>query len=100
MHVPQVVDGGGEREGLSQGQTPFYVIVQAESKTPVPTDLKRYCRRLRIVCVVRVHNNEIKRIDNNDNNNNKHAHAGTNDCFTYLRVLLVLQAPRHHSIKE
>jgi hypothetical protein len=29
------------------------------------------------------------------NNNNKHADAGTNYCFTQLRVLLVLQAPRH-----
>jgi hypothetical protein len=31
------------------------------------------------------------------NNNNKHepAYAGTGDCFTHLRVLLVLQAPRH-----
>jgi hypothetical protein len=28
-------------------------------------------------------------------NNNKHAYAGTNDCFTHLRVLLVLQAPWH-----
>jgi hypothetical protein len=28
-------------------------------------------------------------------NNNKLAYAGTNDCFIRLRVLLVLQAPRH-----
>ena len=33
--------------------------------------------------------------NNNNNNNNKHAYAGTNDCSTHLRVLLVLQAPRH-----
>jgi hypothetical protein len=26
--------------------------------------------------------------------NNKHAYAGTDDCFTHPRVLLVLQAPR------
>ena len=25
----------------------------------------------------------------------KHAYAGTSDCFTHLRALLVLQAPRH-----
>jgi hypothetical protein len=28
-------------------------------------------------------------------NNNKHAYAGTNDCFPHIRVLLVLQTPRH-----
>ena len=29
-------------------------------------------------------------------NNNKHSYyAGTNNCFTHLRALLVLQAPRH-----
>ena len=27
--------------------------------------------------------------------NNKHAYGGTNDCLTHLRVLLVVQAPRH-----
>jgi hypothetical protein len=32
---------------------------------------------------------------NNNNNDNKHAYAGTNDHFTHLRVLLVLQVPRH-----
>jgi hypothetical protein len=33
----------------------------------------------------------------NNNNSNTHAYAGTNECFTHLRlrVLLVLQAPRH-----
>jgi histidinol-phosphate/aromatic aminotransferase/cobyric acid decarboxylase-like protein len=31
----------------------------------------------------------------NNNNYNKPAYAGTNDCFTHVRVLLVLQAPRH-----
>jgi hypothetical protein len=30
-----------------------------------------------------------------EDNNNKHAYAGVNDCFTHLRVLLVLQTPRH-----
>jgi hypothetical protein len=30
-----------------------------------------------------------------NNNNDKHSYAGTNDCFTHLRVLLVLQVPRH-----
>ena len=30
-----------------------------------------------------------------NNNNNKHAYAGTDGCFTHLRALLVLQAPRH-----
>jgi hypothetical protein len=38
------------------------------------------------------------------NNNNKHAYAGTNDCFAHLRVLLVLQAPnpviRHHTLSD
>jgi hypothetical protein len=29
-----------------------------------------------------------------NNNSNKHAYAGTNDCFTHPSVLLVLQAPR------
>jgi triosephosphate isomerase len=29
-----------------------------------------------------------------NNDNNKHAYAGTNGCFTLLRVLLVPQAPR------
>jgi hypothetical protein len=32
---------------------------------------------------------------NNKTHNNKHAYAGTNDCFTHLRALLVLRAPRH-----
>jgi hypothetical protein len=31
----------------------------------------------------------------NNSNNNKHVYAGTSDCFTHLRALLVLQAPRH-----
>jgi dihydroorotate dehydrogenase len=30
-----------------------------------------------------------------ENNNNKHAYAGTSNCFTHLRALLVLQAPWH-----
>jgi hypothetical protein len=40
----------------------------------------------------------IRSIPNN-NNNNKHAYAGTNDCFTHLRALLVLHAPRHSYVK-
>jgi hypothetical protein len=30
----------------------------------------------------------------------KHAYAGTNDCCTHLRVLLVLQAPRHFGTRN
>jgi hypothetical protein len=30
-----------------------------------------------------------------NNDNHEHAYGGTNGCFTRLRVLLVLQAPRH-----
>jgi hypothetical protein len=33
----------------------------------------------------------------NGNNNNKHAYAGTDYCCTHLRVLLVLQSPRHRA---
>jgi hypothetical protein len=27
-------------------------------------------------------------------NNNKHGYAGANDCFTHLRIIMVLQAPQ------